>query len=103
LLLRLTDDFLYMSTDKARAVQFGTILHQGVPEFQCFVNARKSLCNFSLEVPPPVPGVPSVAVPQMDAGGAVPWCGLLFRPCTGEVLPNFSRQVFSTLRLRPYS
>ncbi len=91
LLLRLTDDFLYITTDGARATHFGTVLHVGVPEFQCFVNARKSLCNFPLSVPGAGPGSEPMAVPRMEPGGAVPWCGLLFRPDTGEVHANFSR------------
>ncbi len=89
LLLRLTDDFLFVSTDRDAAARFGTTLVSGVPEFRCVVNPSKSVCNFPLRVARPGG---DVEVPQVPADtGFVPWCGLLFRPETGEVQANFSR------------
>ena len=87
LLLRLTDDFLFMTTDRDAAVSFGRTLHRGIPEFGCFVNARKSVASFPLVVTVPEG---ELTLPQPH-DGLVPWCGLLFNPQTGEVYANYSR------------
>ncbi len=92
MLLRLTDDFLFISTHQDAAVRFGRVLHAGIPEFGCVVNPRKSVANFSLRIPCPVGGVDdSDKELAIASDGVVPWCGLLLDTRSGEVFANFSR------------
>jgi telomerase reverse transcriptase len=50
ILLRLIDDFLVISTDKAVAEKFMQVMHAGVPEFGVKVKAEKSRANFDVLV-----------------------------------------------------
>lgn len=47
---RLIDDFLYITTDRESAERFLTIMHEGNPEYGCFVSSEKSLTNFEYSV-----------------------------------------------------
>ena len=68
LLMRLIDDFLLVTTSRARAESFLQVLHRGVPEYGVVVKPEKSLANFSACVD----GRP---VPRCDAP-TFPYCGL---------------------------
>ncbi|KAL8655691.1 MAG: hypothetical protein Q9226_002939 [Calogaya cf. arnoldii] len=50
LLLRLIDDFLYITTKKEDAIRFLQIMHNGLEEYGVEVNPTKSLANFSIEI-----------------------------------------------------
>ena len=43
---RLIDDFLYITPDREKASMFLQVMHEGNPEYGCFVNSSKSLANF---------------------------------------------------------
>ena len=49
-LLRLIDDFLFITTDRSHAEQFFQIMHQGHPEYGASVSINKSLSNFEVTV-----------------------------------------------------
>jgi hypothetical protein len=70
LLLRLIDDFLLITTDRAKARRFVEVMHRGVPQYGVTVNPGKSLVNFEL-------AVRGMEVPRVEEGGKFPYCGLL--------------------------
>ena len=74
LLLRLIDDFLLLTTSRARAEAFLRVLHRGMPEFGVTVKPEKSLANFAVCID----GMP---VPRCDAS-TFP----LLRPCHRRAL-----------------
>ncbi|EPE03966.1 telomerase reverse transcriptase [Ophiostoma piceae UAMH 11346] len=69
LLLRLIDDFLLITTDKAKAARFVEVMHRGHPRYGVQVNPSKSLVNFDLEIN-------SQRVPRRALGAPFPYCGL---------------------------
>jgi telomerase reverse transcriptase len=90
ILLRLTDDFLFISTSLSAATTFCRRIHAGFADYNCFVNPLKSLVNFDVRVV--TRGGEEVAVPR-TATDFVPWCGLLFDTRTCELFANFTRCV----------
>ena len=68
LLLRLIDDFLLITTNQAKALEFMALMHRGMPDYGVTVNLAKSLVNFDLELD----GKP---VPRLPEGQAFPYCG----------------------------
>lgn len=70
LLLRLIDDFLLITTDKAKACRFVETMHAGIPEYGVVVNPEKSLANFPLTTP-------RGTVPTPADCQRFPYCGLL--------------------------
>lgn len=89
-LLRLTDDFLFITTDAQLATDFATVLHRGVPEFGCHVNPRKSLVNFNVVVTGE-DGM-TVAIPVTKTP-FISWCGLLFNTTSLEVHASYQKCV----------
>ncbi|CAK7219210.1 Telomerase reverse transcriptase [Sporothrix curviconia] len=70
LLLRLIDDFLVITTNRAKAARFVEVMQRGHPAYGVAVNPSKSLVNFALEVD----GKP---VPRLAAGQPFPYCGTM--------------------------
>ncbi|KAF5327773.1 hypothetical protein D9619_004557 [Psilocybe cf. subviscida] len=66
-LLRVVDDYLFISTDRKLAKEFLDMMSRGHPEYGCFISSDKSLTNFDYEdqlmntVPP--------------GEQTFPWCG----------------------------
>ncbi|CAK7223034.1 Telomerase reverse transcriptase [Sporothrix bragantina] len=68
ILFRLIDDFLVISTNRAKAAHFIEVMQRGHPTYGVAVNPSKSLVNFALEID----GKP---VPRLAAGQSFPYCG----------------------------
>lgn len=68
LLLRLIDDILLVTLDKAKAAKFVQTLHRGLPDYGVVVNAEKSLVNFDLVCD-------GKLVPRCPPGQGFPYCG----------------------------
>jgi telomerase reverse transcriptase len=79
ILLRLIDDFLLITTERAVAEKFLDTMHQGVPDYGISVKAQKSLVNFDYRVG-------SYQIPQCE-GSSFPYCGL----CIDTVTFNLKR------------
>ncbi|KAF5026551.1 hypothetical protein F66182_1340 [Fusarium sp. NRRL 66182] len=48
LLLRLIDDFLLVTLDQSKAIEFVNAMHQGFPEYGVVVNPAKTMVNFDM-------------------------------------------------------
>ena len=83
LLMRLIDDFLLVTTSRARAEAFLRVLHRGVPEYGVVVKPEKSLANFAVSID----GKP---VPRCDAS-TFPYCGLAIDVRSLEIRKESSR------------
>lgn len=86
LLMRLVDDFLFITTDRAAAERFLRKMHAGHPEYGCFVSMNKTLINFDLTLD----GIGSVR--RVGPKDAFPWCGLLLNQKTLEVQYDYGRR-----------
>jgi telomerase reverse transcriptase len=51
LLLRLVDDFLFISSSRAAAEGLACKLHGGFPDYNCSINHDKTRLNFTLQLP----------------------------------------------------
>lgn len=69
LLLRLIDDFLLITTDKAKARKFVEVMHGGFPDYGVTVNPNKTLVNFDMELG-------GIGIPRVSSGSQFPYCGL---------------------------
>ena len=84
LLLRLIDDFMFITTKKADAIRFMQIMHDGLEQYGVEVNPTKSLANFNIEINKSV-------VEQTVAGSMFPYCGTLIHTKTLEIRKDRDR------------
>ncbi|KAG0032923.1 hypothetical protein BGZ82_006337 [Podila clonocystis] len=82
-LLRLADDFLFVSRSKEKASTFLNVMAQGHPEYGCFINQHKTLTNFDVKLN----GEP---VQKCDRN-AFPYCGYLLNTQTLDARVDFTR------------
>lgn len=71
LLLRLTDDFLLITTERSHAKQFLQVMHDGLPAYGVNVNPDKTLVNFEVTINERK--VPRLVGPTRE----FPYCGSL--------------------------
>lgn len=95
LLLRLIDDFLLITTDRAKAARFVTVMHRGLPAYGLVVNPDKTLVNFDMSTTTGGSGS-SKPVPKLGAerGGWFPYCGTLID--TGTLAMTKNREATTT-------
>ncbi|XP_049935766.1 telomerase reverse transcriptase isoform X2 [Nymphaea colorata] len=89
LLLRLIDDFLFISSSMEQAASFFLRMYEGFEEYNCCMNSKKFCMNFDLLVD-------GGAFPQgtyMGDDGVtfIPWSGLLVNCHTLEVQADYTR------------
>jgi len=82
-LMRLTDDYLMLTTTPSTAKSFVSKMHVGLPAYGCYVNPSKTVLNFDLETM----GI----LPQPSSGPFVAWCGLKVNYESLEVQSDYSR------------
>ncbi|KAG0366783.1 hypothetical protein BGZ54_004884 [Gamsiella multidivaricata] len=82
-LIRLADDFLFISQSREKAVSFLEIMAKGHPDYGCFINEKKTIVNFDVTLN----GVPV----QTCQGNEFPYCGLLLHTRTLEIRADYSR------------
>ena len=85
ILLRLIDDFLLITTNKAHAIQFLQIMHDGVDKFGVSINPAKTLANFKTVIN-------GHHVPQQVLGGSFPYCGNMINTATLEITKDRDRR-----------
>ncbi|KAJ9082877.1 Telomerase reverse transcriptase, variant 2 [Entomophthora muscae] len=79
LLLRLTDDFLFISASPLSARRFVRKMHQGFPEYGCYINPTKTLTNFK-----------SLSSNLNVEDSYFPWCGLKIHTKTLSVILDYN-------------
>jgi telomerase reverse transcriptase len=84
LLLRLIDDFLLITLDKAKAQRFVDVMHGGLPEYGVQVNQRKSLVNFTTRVN-------GEDLPRIPSEAGFPYCGTLINCETLDISKDVDR------------
>lgn len=89
MLLRLIDDFCFISTSKRLAAAFYTRLQGGFPDYNCYMNEDKFCLNFDARH---ASGLPSNRVYVGEDGiSFIRWSGLLLKSCTLEVQADYTR------------
>ncbi|KAG0021836.1 hypothetical protein BGZ80_001610 [Entomortierella chlamydospora] len=82
-LLRLADDFLFISQSQEKAESFLKIMSDGHPSYGCYINEKKTIVNFDATLN----GTPVQKCPEND----FPYCGLLVNAKTLEIRVDYSR------------
>ena len=86
LLLRLIDDFLLITTDKAKAVKFLEVMHAGVPRYGVCVNTAKTLVNFDVNIA-------GQTVANILKTDTFPYCGTRINTCTLDISRDRDRMI----------
>lgn len=84
-LLRFTDDFLYITSDAARAQRMARAMHDGFPAHHCRMAPEKMLVNFDAL------DASGCVVPRLPSHAPFPWCGVCVSPTTLACEPDTSR------------
>ncbi|KAF9437892.1 hypothetical protein BGZ76_010674 [Entomortierella beljakovae] len=92
-LLRLADDFLFISQVQEKAETFLKIMSQGHSEYGCYINEKKTITNFDVNLN----GIPV----QKCQGNDFPYCGLLVHMKSLEIGADYSRYHSEELLLDP--
>ncbi|CAN6467431.1 unnamed protein product [Victoria cruziana] len=89
LLLRLIDDFLFISSSMEQAVSFFLRMYEGFEEYNCCMNSKKFCVNFDLQLDHGV--FPKGTYVADDGVTFIPWSGLLVNCHTLEVQADYTR------------
>ncbi|MQM11480.1 hypothetical protein Taro_044383, partial [Colocasia esculenta] len=90
LLLRLIDDFIFISTSKRQATCFFNRLCRGFREYNCYMNSEKFGLSFDVDGQPQV--MQNRRYVGADGVPFLPWSGLLVNCCTLEVQADYTRR-----------
>ncbi|KAL0953283.1 hypothetical protein HGRIS_004533 [Hohenbuehelia grisea] len=90
LLLRMVDDYLFVTTNLSAAKEFLGMMVQGHPEYGCFISKEKTLTNFDYDEQ-----VMNVTEAKQRA---FPWCGYTIDMKTLAVSVDYSRFYGTDLR-----
>ncbi|XP_019701935.1 telomerase reverse transcriptase isoform X2 [Elaeis guineensis] len=94
LLLRFTDDIIFISTSKEQASNFFYRLRRGFREYNCYMNNNKFGVNFDL-------GENKHLVNRVYTGedgiSFLPWSGLLLNCCSLEIQADYTRYFGTTI------
>ncbi|XVF82511.1 hypothetical protein PTKIN_Ptkin16aG0055000 [Pterospermum kingtungense] len=89
LLLRFIDDFLFISTSKEQASGFLSMLRQGFPDYNCYMNESKFCLNFDFEHHS---GILSSRIYVVDDGTSfIRWSGMLINSESLEIQGDYTR------------
>ena len=102
ILLRMMDDFLFITTDRDASIQFLTNVHGGIPHLGVRVNEAKTRSSYEAQFKSadkndsqPKYKIKSQCI-EKKKGIFFPWCGMLFDVHTCEVGIDYSRFETST-------
>ncbi|KAJ1928213.1 hypothetical protein IWQ60_002241 [Tieghemiomyces parasiticus] len=91
LLLRLTDDFLLITPDRAQAQRFYHRVCAQFPDFGCQFNPHKTLTNFDVGLSADLGPAHRVDIGDGRQYEGFPWCGLRIDPVTLDVHTDYTR------------
>ncbi|KAK6362887.1 hypothetical protein TWF730_000340 [Orbilia blumenaviensis] len=86
LLMRLVDDFLFITTNRDHAKRFSDAMHRGIPEYGVVVNLSKSLVNFEIDF-----DGRKIERVLGDSSG-FPYCGTLINEKSLEIKRDWARR-----------
>ncbi|XP_068668611.1 telomerase reverse transcriptase [Aristolochia californica] len=90
ILLRLIDDFLFISTSEDLAIHFLSRMQRGFREYNCKMNEGKFSVNFDIR--DKCAGFQSNRIYKGEDGVSfLPWSGLLINCCTLEIQADYTR------------
>lgn len=96
LLLRLIDDFLFITLNRGNAEEFLKVMHQGNPEYGAFVSIDKTMVNFEMSLG-------GRKVNRLVGTLEFPYCGNVVHTKTLDVRKDRERKVeISMDKLDPY-
>ena len=87
-LLRLIDDYLLVTTSRPIAEGFAAMMHRGVAEYSCKINASKTKSSVSLHLKGT--NGEHVCIPASTSKW-LPWCGWLINVETGEFQADYAK------------
>jgi telomerase reverse transcriptase len=85
LLLRLIDDFLLITTERAHAKKFLQVMHDGLPSYGVRVNPDKTLANFEASIN-------GKKVERLVANRSFPYCGSFIDTRTLDITRDRERR-----------
>nr|ODN91106.1 hypothetical protein L203_01308 [Cryptococcus depauperatus CBS 7841] len=85
ILLRYTDDFLYVTDEYSLARRFVDVMARGFHEYGAHISMEKTLLSFEYEAGSVIRRT------QPDAKADFPYCGLLINTKTLDIMPDFNR------------
>ncbi|KAJ6259859.1 hypothetical protein Dda_5503 [Drechslerella dactyloides] len=85
LLMRLTDDFLFVTTNRDHAQRFCDAIHKGFPRYGVVVRPEKSLVNFEVTFN-------GCKIARTIGGSGFPYCGTLIDEKSLEIKRDWSRR-----------
>ncbi|KAI4323398.1 hypothetical protein L6164_023010 [Bauhinia variegata] len=95
MLIRLVDDFLFISTSEKQATSFFSRLQRGFRDYNCYMNEKKFGLNFDHGQKS---GVPLSRVYLGEDGTSfLRWSGLLINCCTSEVQADYTKYLSNHL------
>lgn len=100
ILMRYTDDFLFISTDKERAQRFFNVMQQGSTKYNCFIAPDKTIANFALHNDQrdcASIGTSNHAVGTVNEGREFGWCSYLIDTRMLTVRYDLSRYIGACL------
>lgn len=86
LLLRLIDDFLFVTLSKGNAEKFLKVMHQGNPEYGAFVSIDKTMVNFEMSLG-------GRKINRLVDTSEFPYCGNLINTKTLDIRKDRGRRV----------
>ncbi|KAL8651782.1 MAG: hypothetical protein Q9210_003066 [Variospora velana] len=90
LLLRLIDDFLFITTEKKAAVRFLQTMHDGIEEYGVCVNHVKSLASFDVDIN-------GITLSRTTMHSSFPYCGTIIDTRTLEISKDRGRRKATAL------
>ena len=86
LLLRMTDDFLLISTSREKATEFLQTMHDGAEAYGIQIRPEKTLVNFDCVVN-------GTSLNSLDNGTQFPYCGVMINMNTLEITKDRGRRM----------
>lgn len=91
LLVRITDDFLLITTDKAMHQSFLQTMYKGKPDLGVTINTSKIVSNFEVTVDSEDGTTHVIKDSTPEWNNLFPWCGMLFNTRKCEVMIDYYR------------
>lgn len=97
MLMRLIDDFLFVSTSEKQAMRFFSRLQRGFSGYNCSMNTGKFCMNFDVDYQSQL--LTKQVYTGEDGVSFLPWGGLLVNCGTLEIQADYTRFVFITFSI----